>query len=279
MCKADRLSTVLVRCNLCNNLHADITRGRESMGLFDLHTTNDCFLLEHVFKINQTAVVHMLSEVVLVMHMNNALSIRLHNVLRQKISFGQIFRDVSGHIVSLNTVDDRIFVAVFLKRFFVCLIDQRQNLSICAVSFTDFLSIIAITNIISSYGRIAVFHQRIFDHILNFFDMGRSTKQCALIPYTVRNLGNIIERYSVFARPSNCSGDLCCVELDFSSVSFDDFHLKYPSRIFVTRPPVISYKVALLTWSFQLFGASFSRISKSTFSVLLHSLSVSIIWT
>ena len=125
MCKADRLSTVLVGCDLRNNLHADITRGREGVGLFDLHATNDCFVLEHIFKIDQTAIVHMLSKVIFIMHVNNALLVRLHNVSRKKISFRQIFRDVSGHIVSLNTVDDRIFIAVFLKRFFVCLINQR----------------------------------------------------------------------------------------------------------------------------------------------------------
>ena len=53
------------------------------------------------------------------MEVDETLFMGFHNVFRQKESFGNVLADLTGHIVTLNAVNRRIFVRVLLFHFLI----------------------------------------------------------------------------------------------------------------------------------------------------------------
>ena len=83
MRKRDTLSAVLGTCNLCNNLRCNIARRRKTMRFFDHRTADHRSVLQHIFQIDQTAVMHMLRKIIRIMEMDNSVFMRFHDILRQ----------------------------------------------------------------------------------------------------------------------------------------------------------------------------------------------------
>ena len=81
-----RLSTVLVGRDLGNDLGGNIAGGRKTVRLLDLCFTDDRAVLQHVFQIDQAAVVHRLGEVIRVMEMDDSLLVGIDDILRQQES-------------------------------------------------------------------------------------------------------------------------------------------------------------------------------------------------
>ena len=84
MRERDGLSAVLVACDLRNDLRCDVAGRRERMRLLDERAGDDRAILQHILKIDEVAVVDSLRVVVGIMEMDDAVAVRLHNVLREK---------------------------------------------------------------------------------------------------------------------------------------------------------------------------------------------------
>ena len=127
MSQRDRLPTVLVGSDLRDDLRSNIAGCRETMRPLDQSSADDCAVLQHIFQIDQIAVVHMLSEVVGVMEVDDALFVGVHYVGGQQKPLAQIAGDLASHVVPLRGVDDGIFVGVLLLGLLVAALDQTQN--------------------------------------------------------------------------------------------------------------------------------------------------------
>ena len=81
-------------------------------------------ILEHILKIDQITVMHVLCIVVRIMEMYYSLLIRLHNLSRKKKPSCDILAHLSCHVISLNTVYSRILVGVLLLNLFIIIFNQ-----------------------------------------------------------------------------------------------------------------------------------------------------------
>ena len=122
--EADRLAAVLVRRDLGDDLRRDIAGGREAVRLLNQRTGDHGAVLQHVLEVHEVAVMHVLRVVVGVVEVNQAFLMRLHDVLREQDARRQVAGHFARHIVTLRAVDHRVFVGVFLLRFFVVTFDQ-----------------------------------------------------------------------------------------------------------------------------------------------------------
>ena len=94
------------------------------MRFFDHRAADHCAVLEHVFQIDQIAVVHMLGVIIGIVEMDDPLPVRLYNIFRQQHSLCQVLADFSCHIVPLYTVDCRIFIGIFLPDLLIITFNQ-----------------------------------------------------------------------------------------------------------------------------------------------------------
>ena len=94
------------------------------MGLLDHSAADHRTVLEHVFQIDQVAVVHMLGVIIGIVEMNDPLMVCLYNIFRQQHSLCQVLADFSCHIIPLYTVDCRIFIGIFLPDLLIITFDQ-----------------------------------------------------------------------------------------------------------------------------------------------------------
>lgn len=93
------------------------------MGLLDHGLADDGAVLQHVFQIDEVAVVFPLGEIVGVVEMDDAFFMGLHDFFRQQQSLGEILGYFAGHVVTLGGIDDRVLVGVFLLYFLVGQVD------------------------------------------------------------------------------------------------------------------------------------------------------------
>ena len=69
----------------------------------------------------------MLRVIVGVVEVDDALLVRLDDVLGQQDAVGDVAADLAGHVVTLRAVDDRVLVGVFLLGLLVVALDQAQD--------------------------------------------------------------------------------------------------------------------------------------------------------
>ena len=86
MGKRNALPAVLVRSDLRDDLRCNITRGGKGMRFFDERARNYGAVLQHIFKVYQIAVVHVLREIVRVVEMDQTLIVRFYDIARQQNS-------------------------------------------------------------------------------------------------------------------------------------------------------------------------------------------------
>ena len=67
---------------------------------------------------------HMLGKIIRIVEMNDSLFMSLDHFLGQQKTVGNILAHRSCHVVSLNTVDHRIFIGILLKHFLVAALNQ-----------------------------------------------------------------------------------------------------------------------------------------------------------
>ena len=73
MGESDALAAILGAGDLCHALGRDVAGGGEALRLLDHHVTDDRTVLQHIFQIHQTAVVHVLGEVIGIVEVDDAL--------------------------------------------------------------------------------------------------------------------------------------------------------------------------------------------------------------
>ena len=67
---------------------------------------------------------HVLSKIVRVMEMDDALLMGLNDIRRKQNPAGDILADFAGHIVALDAVDRRVLVGILLLDFLVVTFDE-----------------------------------------------------------------------------------------------------------------------------------------------------------
>ena len=122
MCQSKGLTAVLVTCNLCHNLCGNVAGGEEAVRLLDHGLADDGTILQHVFQIDQIAVVLFLCIIIGIVEMDDSFFMRTYDLFRKKDTHGKIFADLTCHIISLSRVDGRILIGIFLFYVFIDLV-------------------------------------------------------------------------------------------------------------------------------------------------------------
>ena len=170
MGQRNRLAAVLGGSNLGDNLRRDVAGSREAVRLLDQRARDNGAVLEHVLQVHQVAVVHVLSKVIRIMEVDQALIMGVHDLLGQQHALGQVLGNLAGHIVALNGVDGRVLVRVLLLDLFVIALDQRQNLVVGRVLLALQALDIAIDDVVAGDLVAVETHDLVLDQILDLLD-------------------------------------------------------------------------------------------------------------
>ncbi len=103
------------------------------MRFFNQGTAYNRSVLQHIFQIHKVAVVHMLRKIVGVVKMDYTLFVRFDYIPGQKYAACYILAHFARHIVTLNTVNGRVLVGVFLLYFLIITFNKRKYLFISGV--------------------------------------------------------------------------------------------------------------------------------------------------
>ena len=169
MSKTHTLAPVLVRGYLRDDLCCNITCRRKAMRFFNHCSADNCSVLQHIIKIDEIAIVHTLDIVVCVMKMYYPFPMSFYYILGKQQPFCHITADFTSQIISLNTVDYRIFVAVLLLSLFIIAVNKTHDISVCSILSPKLCSFISVCNIMTGSFISTVSHYLIFYHILDFF--------------------------------------------------------------------------------------------------------------
>ena len=90
----------------------------------DFRIADDRAVLQHVFEIDEIAVMHVLRKIVGVVKVDDAFGVRFCDIFIEQKAPRDVFAHFSGHIVALDADDCRIFIRVFLFDFFVVFVEQ-----------------------------------------------------------------------------------------------------------------------------------------------------------
>ncbi len=119
MSQADTLAAVLVGSHLSDDLSGDIAGGGKAVGPLNLGAGDDRAVLQHILQVDQVAVVHVLRKVVGIVEVDQALIVCLDDLRVQQQAGGQVFGDLTSHIVALDAVHGGVLVGILLLDFLV----------------------------------------------------------------------------------------------------------------------------------------------------------------
>ena len=200
------------------------------MRLFNQRTRNYRAVLQHVLQIDKVAVMHMLSEIIGVVEVNNPLVVRRYDIFGQKNPAGKIFRNFTRHIIALNAVHRGVFIGIFLLYLFVVTFDKRKNMRVRSIGFARQRTGKTVSNVLSGKRKGVYRHKAILHHILNLFHGYGTPHVITFLLYVRRksndflvgNFGEIVHFLVGFAYRVN---DFLPVEQHFLPVSFNDLHV------------------------------------------------------
>ena len=191
MGQRNRLAAVLGGSNLSDNLRRDVAGGREAVRLLDQRARDNGAVLEHVLQVHQVAVVHVLSKVIRIMEVDQALIMGVHDLLRQQHALGQVLGNLAGHIVALNGVDGRVLVGVLLLDLFVIALNQRQDLVIGRVLLALQALNIAIDDVVAGNLVAVETHDLVLDQILDLLDRNGVARVLACLGDVLRRINHL----------------------------------------------------------------------------------------
>ena len=235
MRKGDGLTAVLVAGNLRDDLGGDVAGSGEAMRRLDQRTGDDGAVLEHVLKIDQVAVVHVLGEIIRIMEMDQAVFMRLDNILRKQHAHGQVLGDLTGHVIALNGIDRGVLVGILLLDLFVVALDKRQNLIVCGVGDALEALNVAVDDVLACDREAAGGHDAVFHHVLDLFDRNGMPARLALLGNLTRGIqnlriGELLRCRNLLVGTLDGVDDLLYIEDGFRSASLDDLHVNNPIR-------------------------------------------------
>ena len=198
----------------------------------DERSGDDGAVFEHILKVHEVAVVHMLRVIVGVVEVDDALLVRLDDVLRQQDAVGDVAADLAGHVVTLRAVDDRVLVGVFLLGLLVVALDQAQDAVVGRVGAAHQTAGIAVGDVGLGDLERAMRHDLLFDHVLNFFHGGAAAE---LLTGELHALGDALDLARRHARALLDGGiglrdghdDLRDIKGRLCTVSLDDLHFLF----------------------------------------------------
>ena len=182
----------------------------------------------------------MLGEVIRVVEVDDALVMRLDDVLRQQHAGRQILGDLARHIVALDGVDGRVFVGVFLLDLFVVRLDEGQNLVVRRVRLAHQRACVAVGDVVFCDLICPVRHDLVLDEVLNLFDTERPVHR---LTAELHALGDAADLHRRHARVlcddvvglGHGRNDLDQIEGSLRAVSLDDLHGRFLSFYFCAR--------------------------------------------
>ena len=151
------------------------------MGLLDHGLADDCSVLEHVLKVDEITVVHVLCIVVCIVEVNDAFLVRIDDLLRKQQTGRDVPADFTGHIVSLNAVDYGVLVGVLLLDLLIIALNEAEDPVVGSVCLSDKGSLIAVTDIFLCDLEGTVCHDLVLDHILDFLNRCGSVELVAFV--------------------------------------------------------------------------------------------------
>ena len=172
---------------------------------------------------------HVLREVIAVVEMDDALLVRLDDLLRQQDAARDVLRDLAGHVIALDAVDRRVFIRVFLLGLLIVALDQAEDLVVGRVGAARKRARVAVTDVALRDLERVLPHDLVLHHILNFLDGRRAAHCLALFLHLGRNGADLVPRQLPallvrVVRLRDGGDDLRDVERDLRAVSLDDFH-------------------------------------------------------
>ena len=199
------------------------------MRLFDERAGDDRAVLQHILEIDQIAVVHVLGEVIRVVEVDDALVMRLDDVLRQQHAGRQILGDLARHIVALDGVDGRVLVGVFLLDLLVVRLDEGQDLLVRRVGLADERAGIAVGDIVLGDLKRAVRHDLVLDQVLDLLDGQGTVHGQTAVFHTLGDAADLHRRHARVLCDDvvglgHGRDDLDQIEGSLRAVSLDDLH-------------------------------------------------------
>ena len=187
----NRLTAVLGRGDLGDNLRRDIASSREAVRLLDQRARDNGAVLEHILQVHQVTVMHVLGEVVRIMEVNQALVVGIHDLLGQQHALRQVLGNLAGHVVALNGVDGRVLIGVLLLDLFVVALDERQNFVVSRVLLALQALNIAIDDVVASDLVAVETHNLVLDQILDLLDRYGVTRVLACLGDVLRRIDHL----------------------------------------------------------------------------------------
>ena len=229
MRQRDRLPAVLVGGDLRDDLGRNVARGRETVRPLDERAGDDGAVFEHVLQIHKVAVVHMLRVIVGVVEVDDALLVRLDDVLRQQETARDVAADLAGHVVALRAVDDRILVGVFLLGLLVVALDEAQDAVVGRVGAAHQAAGVAVSNVGLGDLERTVGHDLLFDHVLNFLHGGAAAQLLAGELHALGDALDLPRRHAVALFDGGVGlrdghDDLGDIERRLGAVALNDLH-------------------------------------------------------
>ena len=117
---------------------------------------------------------HMLRKIVGVMEVDDARLVRLHHILRQQQTLGQVLGHLARHIVALDGVDGGVLVGIFLLDLFVVRLDQGEDLIVGGVGLPHQRAGVAVGDVLFGDLIRAVRHDLVLDEVLDLFHAQRA---------------------------------------------------------------------------------------------------------
>ena len=199
----------------------------------DERAGDDGAVFEHVLKVHEVAVVHVLRVIVRVVEVDDALLVRLDDVLRQQEAARNVAADLAGHIVALRAVDDRVLVGVFLLGLLVVALDETQDTVVGRVGTAHQAAGVAVGDVGLGDLERAVGHDLLFDHVLNFFHGGTAAQLLAGELHALGNALDLARRHAVALFDGGVClrdghDDLRDVKGRLGAVALNDLHVSIP---------------------------------------------------
>ena len=225
--QGEALSAVLVGGDLGDDLGGHVAGGEKAVGLLDHGLADDRAVLQHVLQVDQIAVVLLLGIVVGVMEVDDALLMGLYDVLGEQDSLGQVLGDLTGHIVALGAVDDRVLVGVLLLDLLIHLVDEGEDAVVRRIGLSGDLSLVAVADILLCDLISAHLHDAGLHHVLDVLDIdgvgADGDLSCDVVCHR-RDLGIVhaVDLIDLHVCLTDCVDDLGNIKGNFLSVSLDD---------------------------------------------------------
>ena len=181
MCQRDGLTAVLAGCYLSNNLSCNVACRREAVWTLNQSTGDNSAVLQHVIKVDEVAVVHVLCKVIGIVEVDETLVVSSNNVLWKELTLNEVLRNLTSHVVTLNGNNGRVLVGVLLLDFLVVALNQRQNLVIGGVLMTLLVLDVAVNDVLTSNLKAVKSHELILDKVLDLLDGDGVSSLLALI--------------------------------------------------------------------------------------------------